>query len=241
MNSKLPFSISKLLLPAALLSVLANSAMGGTIVLSSNTSLYTGANGGGEFMAVSATLSNSAYAPVVNISPNGLQTFCLETSEALTMGQPYFYTVETGARAGTTGDGFDEISVGSAWLMTQFAQGTLAGYNYGPGRTTSATLLQKAFWLLENEPANGGYNGAYDGSAYQALVVGYFGSLAAAQADATASQLGRVRVLNLTQNANGTGLRQSQLAYVPDNYTTLLLLGLGVAAIALQRRRLFVK
>ena len=235
-------TFAKLILPVAMLIAAGTSAFGNTVVLNRNTSAvngYSGANGGGEFRAESATLSNGAYAPSVNVSATGLQVFCLETKESFTPGASYYYTVNTGAISGDTGGNFDALSVGSAWLMTQFAKGTLAGYNYTLGalRTTEATLLQTAFWLLENEPASGGYTGVYNGSTYQAAVVAHFGSLAAARADASLAQLGGVRVINLTTNADGTGWVQSQVVYVPDNSATLALLGLGLIALAVIRRR----
>jgi hypothetical protein len=237
-------SFSKLLLSTALLFALGTSAFGNTIVLTQNTSQYSGANGGGEFKAVSASLSNAYYAPSVLESANSLQVFCLETHENFTPNNSYYYSVNTGAISGDVVSSFDPLSKGSAWLMTKFATGTLAGYSYtnGAGRIAQATLLQEAFWALENEPADGSYTPGYNaGNAYDVMVAGVFGGgaagFAAAQADATLTDLGHVRVLNLTTNADGTGWAQSQIAYIPDNSATLALLGLGLISIAFFRRR----
>jgi hypothetical protein len=241
---KSSFFSTKSIAAAVLLALLGTqAALANTVVVTRNTALYSGANGGGEFTATGLGLTNSDYAPIVNITPTGLQVFCLETQELFTPGATYYYTLSTGAISGDTAGNFDPLSVGTAWLFSQFAQGTLPLYDYTPGagRTASATLLQNAIWWLENEPADGSYTGLYDGSnPYEALVVSHFGSAAAAQADATLAQLGHVRVMNLTTDADGRHWAQSQLIYVPDNAETLALLGLGLIAMAVIRRRKLV-
>jgi hypothetical protein len=234
----------KHLLPAVLLACFSVQAMANSVTIYQNTSKYSGLNGGGEFMAVSTSLVNNNYAPIVNYSSKGLQTFCLESKVLFSPGQPYSYELGTVALPGASliASGPDPLSVGSAWLFQQFAKGTLAGYNYtfGSGRTSAATELQEAFWLLEHQPADGTYTGAFDSTNFfDNLLVTHFGSIAAAQADATLAELGNVKVLNIyTTNARGAKVyAQAQLIMVPETTTTVALLGLGMVALCFIRRR----
>ena len=52
-------------------------------------------------------------------------------------------------------DGKDPVSAGTGWLYSQFARGSLTGYDYDNitplGRIESARLLQLAIWMLEDE------------------------------------------------------------------------------------------
>jgi hypothetical protein len=99
--------------------------------------------------------------------PNSFQTFCLEmTEEAVTSALNYF-AIGTYAAAGGGGavNGRDPISVGTAWLYSEFAKGTLnvpkmgaADPKFGdyfsgvaPSRSNEADQLQRAIWWLEQE------------------------------------------------------------------------------------------
>lgn len=84
---------------------------------------------------------------------NGFETFCVSRTASLSIlpGQ-YFGSVDI--------NGIHQpenvvITKGMAWLYSQFAAGTLGGYNYidtaGSGRTDSAYQLQLAIWILEGQ------------------------------------------------------------------------------------------
>ena len=131
-------------------------------------------------------------------------------------------------QGGTGNNTGDPLSVGTGWLYSQFASGTL-GYNYGAAnRTTSANALQTAIWWLEGEV------GGDANSTYSLAAVAHFGSAAAAMADGGWNY--GVHALNLTENGER---RQDVLYYtVPDGGTTLMLLGLGLSGLAFASNRI---
>ena len=95
---------------------------------------------------------------VVNTT-NTFQTFCIEKNEYISPNTTYDVGISGSAKNGGIGGAVnneDPVSVGTAWLYSQFAKGNLAGYDYtNPGRSDSATAsaaqLQNAIWMLENE------------------------------------------------------------------------------------------
>ena len=118
-------------------------------------------NTGGEFTVYGfgSSLSNEGYsaAPAtMNIPPSipeSFQTFCLERLES-SIATNYFVVSGAAVTGGTVPPTSDPISMGTAWLYSQFATGLLnvPGGNYFTGdRRVSAGLLQNAFWMLENE------------------------------------------------------------------------------------------
>jgi hypothetical protein len=193
-----------------------------------NFSASTYQNGsGGEFNAVTAGLGSFA-------------TFCIEEGENI--GQPpsgpYTYTINTGAVTGdaganaidpNTGLAMDNISIGTAWLYSQFRAGTLtldtgSGSYFDANRLANAGEVQNAIWFLEGE---GGQNNGYVALAETAL-----GNLTLAQVEADANGAYGVVALNLFSNG---GLAQDQLAIVPEpapepTTTGCFLLGLGALA-----------
>lgn len=193
---------------------------------------------GGEFVAqmadppwsfalgnyASTTLDQAGYT-------NSFQTFCLERNEYIWNGITYDFDIGLAAvQGGVGGPRPDPISVGTAYLYQQFATGQLAGYNYTPGagRSASAGLLQNAIWALEQELSApiAGSNAFWD------LVVGKFGSVVGARADASAGY--GVRVMNL--HACVTPTYQSQLVLVPVPAAALLgFIGLGYAGMKLRK------
>ena len=122
---------------------------------------------GGEFN-VAATPSSGAP------DLGSFATFCIETSEYIGTPPcgPYTYTINTGAVPGDagvdatdphTGLTMDDISIGTAWLYSQFRAGTLTldtgtGSYFDANRLTHAGELQNAIWYLEDE---GGQNNGY--------------------------------------------------------------------------------
>lgn len=218
---------------------------------------YAGANGGGEFNVTASNpiLFCGVYSPLTYITSGnitGFESFCLEEKEAISGSTTYNYTLSQFAKQGGANPAErgraandptpnDPLSLGSAWLYTQFAAGALPGYNYTPGagRIASATDLQKALWALENETdsANVAWDTQVGANPFFNAAVTHFGGLAAARANNNG--LFNAEVMTLT---TGTGSRvknaQDIIVRTPDSGTTLGLLGLGFAGLALARRRM---
>lgn len=211
---------------------------------------------GGEFtLRINDTLGGpdldvSGYAAVTsNLVGGGIlsfQTFCIEGTEYIYPSATYDVAIDTAARnGGATGGNPDPVSVGTGWLYSQFARGTLA-YDYsnsGPGgRAASANALQQAIWWLEGEE-----NVAYNASnAYMLAVVTQFTNAANAMANG-GEQFG-VYALNLSAGFCSGNVCQDQLYYkptstvgsnvtVPDGGSTAVLLGLASCAAAAASRR----
>jgi VPDSG-CTERM motif len=219
------------------------SAFGATITITANDGYRTGV--GGEFTvtpndgAAVGALGN--YSPLAKVDPSGsvgwgFQSFCLEYTEHFNPGSTYDYVISPGASFGGPGGNgsIDLISRGTAWLYSQFASGTLAGYVYTPGsgRSASAGALQNAIWWLENEIdlAN------HLANPFIKAAIDFYG--ADVRLDAFANQ--GVAALNLTYTDNrGTVInRQDQLILVPDGGMTVVLLGMVLTGLGLMRRRL---
>jgi hypothetical protein len=225
----------------------------GTVVLSQGANSFSD---GGEFTAVTTGLGT-------------FQTFCIELNQEFGPGNTYQYNENTGA---VTGDGgvdatdlktglpMDNISIGTAWLYSQFRGGTLPNY-FNSYRQQNAGALQDSIWYLENEitlsQLQNGFNGA-SASAAEAFVAN-----AATQTGTTWNSntgLGTVFndskgaygviALNLFNGAygqpvtspNGTtyNLNQDQLAIVPEPTTmvagALLLLPFGASTLRILRK-----
>ena len=182
------------------------------------------ADGGGEFTVTDAPdpIFESIYqnyAAVATLN-GGFQTFCISTT--------------TGVK--NNGNSLDAsldpsgIAVGTAWLYTMFAKGTLPFYNYsdtspGGGRSVSAVELQNAIWELQGQHFDPELAALYIG-----IAIEQFGSLEAASATA----VGSVDGLRMTFNGDPS---QPMLALVPDGGVTLMLLGLGLSSLGAFSRR----
>lgn len=233
-----------------------------TATLLDNTSQYSFGNGG-EFRAVAsadlvaATMNLQGYSPltkgIISAATDGsswgykasqvgsfyFQTFCIEYNEHFSPGVTYTAGISTKARYGGNNPNGDPISIGTAWLYSQFAAGTLTGYNYvyGSGRqgATEAGALQKAIWWLENESngSNTGASGAFITAAKNGLAALGYGILT----DTTIRTMdanGAFGVYAL--NLGAPGVVQDQLVVVvPEASTiiagTLLLLPLGATVV----------
>src|SRR5450432_2955085 len=110
---------------------------------------------GGEFTFQSSDLSafiagyySGAKNQVISATPN-FQTFCVEGAETVAPNTTYNYVFNTKTVASAN----QPLSVGAAFLYSQFASGALLsstpGYDYantGVGRLVDAGLLQNAIW-----------------------------------------------------------------------------------------------
>lgn len=246
------FISSKTLSALAVAAVLTSGSFAATLTLTLNGTSNGNGLGGGSYTASGSGLDTSAYAPQSLVGGAGtFETFCLEYTEYFTSGSTYNYTISNaamnGGYSGGVGNSGDPISMATAWLYSQFASGTLAGFDYGAGRKASNNALQLAFWFFEGETAGISSIPGFVGSPstygvgnnafIDAAVTHFNNSLAAAKADANGAF--GVQVLNLTDNAGNN--KQSQLYIaptknVPDAASTLGLLALGLGGLAAARR-----
>ncbi len=195
------------------------------VTLYQNLSNYSYSDGG-EFSAVpnAALLSfaNPALAgySLATADPTAVnpyfQTFCVEMSEYFTPGNTYNASFSYNIKydGGLFLPNGEPITMGTAWLYSQFAAGTLIGsgplpydYTYGSGRTATAGDLQEAIWYLQGEA--GLVNGGADGTAFYNAAVSALG----ATINDPANGAYGVVVLNLT---SGDGNDQDQLMVVPN-------------------------
>ena len=214
----------------------------GTVTL--NSSAYSWGNGG-EFTAVTSGLGT-------------FQTFCIEYNEEFGPGGLYNYNQNSGAVAGgvnlgtlhtdpNTGLSMDNISIGTAYLYSQFRNGGL-----GTLTAAQAGQLQNAIWYLENEItfAQLSTMNSVDGTSYYTLA-----KTGTSTTDTTVfnDSLGAYGVIamNLFDGAYGTSvtspngttysLNQDQLAIVPEPTTmiagALLLLPFGASTIRRMRKK----
>lgn len=213
----------------------------GTITLTQGPYSY---GNGGEFTAQTSGLGT-------------FQTFCIEYNEEFQPGSLYNYYQNTGAVMGGagvdaidphTGRSMDNISIGTAWLYSQFRAGTLSGYDFANtygDRNADAGALQQAIWWLEDEP--NGVKNSFVTEAETALTLtdstiigdsgGAYGVIALNLYSTT--QVGdnqQVTIDGTTYYAS-----QDQLAIVPEPATimsgVLLLLPFGASTLRILRRK----
>jgi hypothetical protein len=165
-------------------------------------------------------LSHYDASTIVN---GGFETFCLSSTTEL-LGNPQNATL--------TPNG---VTLGTAWLYSQFVNQTLAGYTWAPGagRVASAWDLQNAIWELQGTPV-------YDLAAaagYYNLAVAFFGG--AANAELAANGVYNIDAFVLTHN-NADGrpeVSQPMLVAVPDGGATVMLLGLALSGFCFVSRK----
>ena len=126
-----------------------------------------------------------------------------------------------------------QLSVGVAWLYSQFATGTLAGYDYSAtdgGRITSAGELQNAIWYLQGETGD-------PGNVFSVAAVNEFGLATATESVTLYGNDFNVEVMNLTDGNGNAAQNQLFLDPVPDGGPTVGLLGAALVALVLIGRR----
>ena len=163
-------------------------------------------------------------------------SFCLQSERPLGFGPEYtiagisdYAYWEDDNRGGDTITGRDPISSQTAWLYTQFRNGTLSGYD---GSTASMDALQWAFWVLEDEEWQ-----VPDG-AWKPLA-NHFIDLANQAVANGFSGIGDVRVLNLVSWDGVDAQDQLALVTTPEPPTVALLV-CGLFGLGVTRRRWLV-
>jgi hypothetical protein len=207
-----------------ILSLLAAVAVSATSAFAASTVVFS-------HNSETGTLAGSFTASTSDIGVR--KTFCIEKNESLATGVTYNYTLGDAAQAGGAGGGVspivggkDYLSLGSAWLIRQYALGILTGYNYGT--STTSNKLQNAFWMLEGEINwNPGAN-----SFVQLAQAALGGSLLN---NAYGAFGGKVMTVWATNSRNP--YRQDMVVFVPDTASTVALLGLALSAVAFVARR----
>jgi hypothetical protein len=207
------------------------------VMAAPNVFAYVGLDGTLNFSASTYQNGNAGEFNAVTTGFGSFATFCLETNENISQppSGPYTYTINIGAVGGGggvnaidpyTGLPMDNISIGTAWLFSQFAAGTLTldngfGTYFDANRLANAGELQQAIWFLEDEA--GGQNNGYVALAQTAL-----GNLTLAQVQADSGGQYGVVALNLFDSSGN--LAQDQLAVPEPTTAGLILLGLGAWA-----------
>jgi hypothetical protein len=214
-----------------------------SVTLYQGTGNYSFGNGG-EFRAVgdaglNAVVNWSAYSQgaLNNTALSGqyFQTFCIEDTEYFSPGTKYDAGISDNALYGMVGKyPGTPVTLGTAWLYSQFAAGTLSGYNYtyGTGRTPDAGTLQQAIWCFQGEAV--GVNNGWVTTAETALASAGF-------TDAFAAAKGAFGVEAL--NLGAPGQVQDQLVIVVPEPTTvlagaLLLLPFGASTLRILRKKI---
>lgn len=204
----------------------------------------------GEFTAsTTPTLPVTGYTSAT-ATASTFQTFCVQTEVDFSPGTSYSYTMGlTALGSGQTyAPGFNgSLTAGTAWLYSQFASGGLgSSYDYANSsnlRRTDAGLLQAAIWAFMGEtvPSDGAFQTATTANNiyYKMALDNFGGSLAVADAAVNGSDNDNVEILQIGTDPN---FAQNQLYYnptaIPDNGTTLVLLGMGLCGLALIGRKL---
>jgi hypothetical protein len=239
--------MKKLWLAIGLLSLLAvpaaQAAYDGTLTF--NGLGGGNANGGGVFNVLTTPAGG-------NPALGNFGTFCIEKNEFIVVnGSSYSYKMNTGAVAGGvggatavdpyTGLAMDNISIGTAYLYSQFRAGA-AGYT----SSLAKSQLQVAIWYLENEITSL-ILGGVDGSTFYANAKTGTSTTDATVFNASAGAYGVV-ALNLFTDANYNGAydlgevaHQDQLGIVPEPSTViagaLLLLPFGASTLRILRKK----
>lgn len=144
----------KVLVAVALTAFMAASGLQAAMTITPVTgSAFSGANSGGEFKAtqvsaslLAATGNLEGYA-ASTAGADYFHTFCIEKTETFTPGSTYEVALNNAAIYNGQNGLADPISMGTAWLYSQFAAGTLAGYNDTTTGLVGPPLPRLYSWL----------------------------------------------------------------------------------------------
>ncbi len=187
------------------------------------TVTYNFPPGGDALLHVTVNSSSGDYLG------SAFSSFCLNSGVPIVVPGTYNYAVSDDAVLLNNAP----ISIGAAWLYSQFRAGTL-GNGYADNATENG-LLQAAIWWLQGQA--GGSDNNFVAAAVSALTL----SDVALQAQAIGSQLDGVVVLNFT-DANGAYVQPllGVVVPVPEPSTivagALLLLPFGVSTLRIMRK-----
>lgn len=219
---------------------------------------------GGEFRIMEASpgslrLPLATYAPATR-GNDGLrmyfQSFCIERSDSYSSQARLWLSTE--ARYGGPGshawqDGHEplegtangtDLDSKTAWAYSQFAQGDLAGYNYGAGgykgltRSQTAGALQRLIWASEGVGGSS-YDADFGGislNADQRALIQTWDSAYALAVFKGWTGIGNVRVLQM-YDADGSDLRQDCLVLIVPTPGATPLAVMGLSLLTALRRR----
>jgi len=194
-------------------------AVGDTIVLQSLADISTGA---GPFLATVNGDPSTAFVSLCMQADVG--TWADIGSTLYVEGVTDFATWQSPDEGGDA-SGRNYLSSQTAWLYTQFRQGSLAGFDWS---ANASDALQWAVWQLEDQKS------IPDGESYSTLANSFIAMADQAVANGF-SGIGDVRVLNLV-NADGSDA-QDQLTLVPEPASFELLAMSAMALFFISRRR----
>jgi len=100
-------------------------------------------------LTINWALNHSPEAGEFVITPDTgtpFNTFCVERTQYISIGGVYSYQIADQSDGGLYGPHY--VSLGTAWLYSQFRNGTLNGFT---GTTSQQTDLQDAIWYLQGE------------------------------------------------------------------------------------------
>jgi len=181
-----------------------------------------------QFLAILGHYSAQTIVP--GLSGAGFETFC-NSGNIEIQGNPENGTILP-----------VNISLGGAWLYSQFALGILADYDYSTSsangffanRAQAAYALQNAIWALNGTGGNDLDFNAFGIDYFLNQAYAMFGTNDIAASNGAYG----VQELYLTYDgANGAVEAQPMLVLVPDGGSTIILLGMALTGVGIFTRR----